>query len=121
MDEDRIFKLILRCKHLMFKFNGEYAAENFPLNMPRKSFTLVNASSASSPGSHWIVLAKGFAYPITYFADPLVLPLYSYKQISDRFRQRTNDSMIVDLMDDRRDSNKPLQSANSQICGLCCI
>ena len=121
MDGDKIFKLILQSGHLMFKFNGVYAADNFPLHMPTNSFAIVNASPASSPGSHWIVLAKRYAYPITYFADPLALPLYSYKHISDRFRQSTNDSIIVDLMEDRRDTNKPLQSADSQMCGLYCI
>ena len=105
----------------MFKFNGVYAANNFPLNMPTNSFAIVNSSPASSPGSHWIVLAKKYDYSITYFADPLALPLYSYKHITDRFRQSTTDSMIVDLIEDRRNSNKPLQSANSRMCGLYCI
>ena len=67
MDEDKIFKLTLQTGHLMFKFNGVYAADNFPLHMPTNSFAIVNASPASSPGSHWIVLAKRYAYPITYF------------------------------------------------------
>ena len=120
MDEDKIFKLTLQSGRLMFKVNGVYAADNFPLHMPTNSFAIVNASPASSPGSPWIVLAKRYAYPITYFANPLALPLCSYKHISDRFRQITNDSILVDLMD-RRDSNKPLQSADSQMCGLYCI
>ena len=121
MDEDKIFKLTQQSGHLMFKFNGVYAADNFPLNMPTNSFAIVNASPASSPGSHWVVLGKRYGYPITYFADPLALPIYSYKHITDRFRQSTTDSIKVDLMEDRRDSNKPLQSENSQMCGLYCI
>ena len=121
MDEDKIFKLTQQSGHLMFKFNGVYAADNFPLNMPTNSFAIVNASPASSPGSHWVVLGKRYGYPITYFADPLALPINSYKHITDRFRQSTTDSIIVDLMEDRRDSNKPLQSENSQMCGLYCI
>ena len=121
MDEDQIFKLILQCKHLMFKFNGVYAADNFPLKMPTNSFTIVNASPASSTGSHWVVLAKRHEYPKIYFSDPLALPIYSYKHRADRFQQSTTDSIIVDLMKDRRDSKKPLQSENSQMCGLYCI
>ena len=31
MDEDKIFKLTLQSGHLIFKFNGVYAAEKFPL------------------------------------------------------------------------------------------
>ena len=89
--------------------------------MPTNSFAIVNASRASSPGSHWVVLGKRYDYPISYFADPLALPIYSYKHITDRFRQSSTDSIIVDLVEDRRDSNKPLQSANSQMCGLYCI
>ena len=121
MDEDKVFKLTLQPRHLIFKFNGVYAADNFPLNMPTNSFATVNASPASSPRSHWVVLRKRYDYPITYFADPLELHIYSYKHITDRFRQSTTDCIILDLMEDRRDSNKPLQSANSQMCGLYCI
>ena len=121
MDEDKIFKLTQQSGHLMFKFNGVYAADNFPLNMPTNSFAIVNASPASSPGSHWVVLGKRYGYPITCFADPLALPIYSYKHITNRFRQSTTDSIIVDLMEDRRDKNKPLQSENSQMCGIYCI
>ena len=75
------------------------AADNFPLSMPTNSFAIILASSASSPGSHWIVLLKRCADP-NIFAEPLALPLYSYKHISDRFRQSTTDNMIVDLMED---------------------
>ena len=120
MDEDKTFNLTLEPGHLMFKFNGVYAADNFALNMPTNSFAVFNASPASSPGSHWVVLGKRYDYPIIYFADPLALPIYSYKHITDRFRQNSTDSIIKDLMEDRRDWNKPLQSANSQMCGLHC-
>ena len=79
MDEDKIFKLTLQSGQLMFNFNGVCAVGNIPLHMLTNSFAIANASPASAPGSHWIVLAKRYAYPITYFADPLALPLYSYK------------------------------------------
>ena len=65
MDEDKIFKLNLQSGQLMFNFNRVYAADSFPLHMPTNSFAIVNASPASSPGSHWSVLAKRYAYPIT--------------------------------------------------------
>ena len=55
MDEDQIFKLIQQCKHLKHKFNGVYAADNFPLKMSPNSFTIVNASPAASIGTHWLV------------------------------------------------------------------
>ena len=71
--------------------------------MPRNLFITVNASPAYSPGSHWIVLAKRYAYPIAY--NPLALPIYSYKHMTDRFRQSTIDSTIVDLVEDQRESN----------------
>ena len=121
MDEDKIFKLTLQSGRLMFKFNGIYAADIFPLHMPTKPFAIVNASPASSHGSHWIVLAKRCAYPIKHFADPLALAHNSYKHISDRFRQSFIDSFIMDLMEDRRDSNKTQQSADFQMYGLYCI
>ena len=73
MDEDKIFKLTLQSGHLMFKFNSVYGADNFPLHMPTNSSAILNESPASSPGSHWIVLAKRCAY----FADPLCSSLVS--------------------------------------------
>ena len=66
MDEDEIFKLTLqRGVLLMFNFDGVYAADNFPPNMPANSFVIVNTSPSLSPGSHWIVLAYRYAYTIT--------------------------------------------------------
>ena len=75
MDEDQIYIHIQKCRHLKFKFRGVYAADNYPLNLPVNSFIVVNASRADSIGSHWVMLAKRYAYPVLYFADPLALPL----------------------------------------------
>ena len=100
------------------KFNGVYAADNFPLKMSPISFTIVNASTAASIGTHWVVLAKKYASPIIYFADPLALPIYSYKHICDHLKGISADTIYVDLMEDRRETGKPLQCANSQLCGL---
>ena len=121
MDEDQIFKLIQQCKLLKDKFNGVYAADNFPLKVSPNSFTIVNASPVASIGTHWLVLAKRYASPIIYFADPLALPIYSYKHICDHLKGISADTIYVDLMEDRRETGKPLQCANSQLCGLCCI
>ena len=65
MDEDE-FKLTLQSGVLlMFNFDGVYAADNFPPNMPANSFVIVNTSPSLSPGSHWIMLANRYAYTIT--------------------------------------------------------
>ena len=75
MDEDQIYIHVQKGKHLKIKFRGVYAADNYPLNLPVNSFITVNASRADSIGSHWVMLAKRYAHPVLYFADPLALPL----------------------------------------------
>ena len=65
MDEDQIYIHVQKCKHLKFKFRGVYAADNYPLNLPVNSFIIVNASRADSIGSHWVMLAKLYAYSRT--------------------------------------------------------
>ena len=89
--------------------------------MSPNSFTIVNASPAASIGTHWVVLVKRYASPIVYFADPLDLPIYSYEHICDHLKGISADTIYVDLMEDRRETGKPLQCANSQLCGLFCI
>ena len=84
MDEDQIYFQVKKCKHLKCKFRGVYTADNYPLNLPVNSFTIVNASQADSFGTHWVMIAKGYAYPVLYFADPLELPLTAYKDIFSR-------------------------------------
>ena len=81
MDEDQIYIQVQKCKHLKYKFRGVYVADNYPLNLPVNSFIIVNASRADSFGTHWVMLAKRYAYPVLYFADPLALPLTAYKDI----------------------------------------
>ena len=44
MDEDEIFNSTPQSELLMFKFNGVYAADYFPFNMPTISFVIINAS-----------------------------------------------------------------------------
>ena len=112
MDEDQIYIHVQKCKHLKFKFRGVYAADNYPLNLPVNSFIIVNASRADSIGSHWVMLAKRYAYPV---ADPLALPLTAYKDIFSRLQQCTDLHMMMDIMEHRRDIQSPLQSADSQL------
>ena len=121
MDEDQIYIHVQKCKHLKFNFRGVYAADNYPLNLPANSFIIENASRADSIGSHWVMLAKRYAYPVLYFADPLAVPLTAYKDIFSRSQQCTDLHMMMDIMEHRRDIQSPLQSADSQLCGLFCI
>ena len=121
MDEDQIYYQVKKCKHLKFKFRGVYAADNYPLNLQTNTFIIVNASRSNSIGTHWVVLAKRYAYPIIYFADPLALPLTTYKDIFNRLQQCKDLEIMMDIMEHRRDIRSPLQSSDSQLCGLFCI
>ena len=84
MDEDQIYIQVQKWKHFKYIFRGVYAADNYPLNIPVNSFIIVNASRADSFGTLWVMLAKRYAYPVLYFADPLALPLTAYKDIFAR-------------------------------------
>ena len=119
MDEDQIHHQVKKCKHL--KFRGVYAADNFPLNLQTNTFIIVNALRSNSIGTHWVVLAKRYAYSIIYFADPLALPLTTYKDIFNRLQQCKDLEIMMDIMEHRRDIQFPLQSSDSQLCGLFCI
>ena len=121
MEEDQIYIHVQKCKYLKFKLRVVYAADNYPLNLPVNSFIIVNASRADSIESPWVILAKRYAYPVLYFADPLALPLNVYKDIFSRLQQCTDLHMVMDIMEQRRDIQSPLQSADSQLCGLFCI
>ena len=121
MDEDQIHLQVKKCKHLKVKFRGVYAADIYPLNLQTNTFIIVNASRSNSIGTHWVVLAKRYAYPIIYFADPLALPLTTYKAIFNRLQQCEDLEIMMDIMVHRRDIQSPLPSADSQLCGLFCI
>ena len=121
MDEDQIHLQVKKCKPLKFKFRGVYAADNYPLNLQTNTFIIVNASRSKSIGSHWVVLAKRYAYPIIHFADPLALPLTTYKDIFNRLQHCEDLEIMMDIMEHRRDIQSSLQSSESQICGLFCI
>ena len=121
MDEDQIHHRVKKCRHLKFKFRGVYAADNYPLNLQTNTFIIVNASRSNSIGTHWVVLAKRYAYSIIYFADPLALPLTTYKDIFNRLQQCKDLEIMMDIMEHRRGIQSPLQSSDSQLCGLFCI
>ena len=116
MDEDQIHHQVKKCKHLKIKFRGVYAADNYPLNLQTNTFNIVNASRSNSIGTHWVVLAKRYVYPIIYFADPLALPLTTYKDIFNRLQQCKDLEIMMDIMEHRRDIQSPLQSSDSQLC-----
>ena len=121
MDEDQISFRIKKCKHLKFRFHGVYAADNYPLDLPVNTFSIVNTSRSNTIGTHWVVLAKRYAYPILFFADPLALPKTTYKHIFSRLRMCRNMKMMMDIMEHRRETQSPLQSSDSELCGLFCI
>ena len=100
---------------------GVYAADNYPLNLQTNTFIIVNASRSNSIETHWVELAKRYAYPIIYFADPLALPSTTYKDIFNRLQQSKDLEIMMDIMEHRRDIQSPLQSSDSQLCGLFCI
>ena len=107
MDEDQIYIQVQKCKHLKYKFRGVFAADNYPLNLPVMSSIIVNASRADSIGSLWVMLAKRYAYPVLYFADPLALHLTAYKDILSRLQQCTDLHLMMDIMEHRRDIQSP--------------
>ena len=121
MDEDQINLQVKKCNHPKFTIGGVYAADNYPLNSQTNTFINVNASRSNSIGTHWVVLFKRYAYPIIYFADPLALPLTTYKDIFNRLQQCEDLEIMMDIMEHRRDIQSPLQSSDSQLCGLFCI
>ena len=121
MDEDQIHLQVKKCKHLKFKFRGVYAAVNYLLNLPTNTFIFVNASRSNSIGTHWVVLAKRYAYPIIYFADQLALPMTAYKDIFNRLQQSEDLEIMMNIMEYRRDIQSPLQSSDFKFCGLFCI
>ena len=117
MDEDQTHLQVKTFKHLKIKFRVVYAADKHPMNLQTNTFVIVNASRSNSIGTHWVVLAKRYAYPIIYFADPLSLPLIAYKDIHNRLQQCTDLEIMIDIMEPRRDIQSPLQSSDSQLCG----
>lgn len=119
MDEHEIFNYIQKCKHLKYRFRGVFAADNFPTNMAKNSFVIVNISSSQSPGLHWILLAKNSSNNL-YFADPLGFSIENFPIVLQQVKN-CSFNKLIDIMETRNGYTKNLQSVNSQLCGLFCI
>ena len=111
MDEQQIFNIVSKCKHLKYKFSGIYAADNFPVDFSKNTFIIVNTSNSDSVGEHWILLAKQNSDEAIYYADPFGFPTETYKNLYKRIKYYA----CVNVM------THQLQSINSQFCGLYCI
>ena len=111
MDEQQIFNIVSKCKHLKYKFSGIYAADNFPVDFSKNTFIIVNTSNSDSVGEHWILLAKQNSDEAICYADPFGFPTETYKNLYKRIKYYA----CVNVM------THQLQSINSELCGLYCI
>ena len=84
MNSFEIFTFVQKCNHLMHKFTGVFAADNFPKLKP-EIFIIVKASESSESGTLWLLLCrrrnKG------RFADPLGYPIENYQEVFERVCQ----------------------------------
>ena len=111
IDEAYLRYCIRKCKHLKYKFVGVYAADNFPVTFEPDTFMIVNSDKSKDEGSHWVVVARrGNDY---VFGAPLGLPIYRYKNISDRLAYA--DFGLTEIID------TPIQTLASTLCGFYCI
>ena len=114
MDNLQITELINRCKHLKNRFRGIFPANLvFRTKLKRdNSFMIVNASNSNQPETHWLLFAQAGGQ--TFFADPLGQGLHNCTHVYKEMRYYIHEGNQM-LM------NKPIQSANSVLCGLYCI
>ena len=114
MDNLQITELIHRCKHLKHRFCGIFTANlAFDTILKRdNTFMIVNASNSDQPGTHWLLFAQAGGQ--IFFADPLRRSLHNYPHVYKNMRRSIHEGNQI-LM------NKPIQSANSVLCGLYCI
>ena len=73
---------------------------------------IVNASNSDQPGTHWLLFAQAGGQ--IFFADPLGRSLHNYPHVYKNMRRSIHEGNQI-LM------NKPIQSANSVLCGLYCF
>lgn len=111
MDERELQQLIKRCGNLKFKFKGVFAADNFP-PLGKNTCQIVNASEASSRGTHWTLICNRSNDII--FADPLGINLSFYQKIYRRML--TLYAKVTEIL-----PGNPIQPVNSNDCGLYCI
>ena len=112
MDDDDINDLIQICRKLKNKFCGVFAANNFPQKLHKNSFLTVNASPSNNPGTHWLLLCNGNNKII--YADPLRQSIFAYRDLYHRLSD--TNAQICQFLE-----NQPIQSQNSELCGLFCI
>lgn len=99
------------CQDLKYKFQGIFAADNFPLRTKSNTFCIVNAATSDIYNDgHWVLLCK--KQNKLYFMNPLGLPMENYQDISKRMMK---NQVIQPLR------NKAIQNINSNLCGLYCI
>ena len=111
MDNLQITELVNRCKPFKYRFRGIFPAD-FPCSSVLKNdntFIIMNASPSDQPGTHWLLFAQ--ADGRIFFADPLGKRLYDYPLVYKNMR-RTILERNQPLM------KKPIQSADSVLCGL---
>ena len=82
IDELGLWRVVNKCAHLKFKFEGVYSAYNFPVMLRENTFAIVNSDNSEKEGTHWLLYCiRQNEY---CFSDPLGPPLQSYKNISCR-------------------------------------
>ena len=112
LNEKQLFDHVSRCKHPKNKFFGVFAADNFPIELPCGTFVIMNASSASSLGSHWLLFLNKEGDHI--FVDPLGEPLEVYTTIYTRLmRGHWSVQQVA--------RGISIQPKSSTLCGLYCI
>ena len=114
MNEDEVNDSKQRCKLLKHKFLGVFAANNFPKILQPNSFLIVNASTSDNAGTHWLLLC--FNNKNLIFADPLGQPILFYKVVYRRLVSTHGDVQLCQVLE-----NQPIQSRDSELCGLFCI
>ena len=105
MDEDDINDLIQNCRKLQYKFRGVFAANNFPQNVRKNSFLIVNASPFNSPGTHWRLCNRNNKI---IFADPLGQSIGAYRDLFHRLSD--TNAQICQFLE-----HQPIQSQNSEL------
>ena len=116
MDKDDINDIFQRCALLRHKFLDVFAANNFPQKLKPISFLIVNAATAESFGTHWLVLCQKTEGYQLFFADPPGQSISSYKEVYQRKISLEENAKIYHLLKDQ-----PIQSKNSKFCGFFCV
>ena len=114
MDNLQLVEIINRCKHLKHRFRGVFPAD-LPCSSVLKNdntFMIMNASPSDQPGTHWLLFAQAGGQ--IFFADPLGKRLCDYPLMYKNMRRTIHEGNQLLL-------KKPIQSADSVLCGLYCI